>query len=40
MEEDVEEDKEDEPEYDEINDEEIGEDAQLISEDISSPLSG
>lgn len=40
MEEDVEEDKEDEPEYDEINDEEIGEDAQLISEDINSPLSG
>ncbi len=40
MEGDLEEVKDDEPQYDQINDEQIGEEAQLIHEEINSSLSG
>ena len=40
MENDEEEEKDDEPEYDEINDEEIGEDVPFINDEVASALSG
>ena len=40
MENDEEEEKDDEHEYDEINDEEIGEDVHFINYEVASALSG